>query len=91
MPSPSAIQNLDVANYFVGDRVGALRRPNIDDLAPGTGGVVDLDGKTVAAFRSEAGSLKIVSATYQHAAIARRPHSNEWFGDPRVQRQTEDR
>ncbi len=58
--------NVDVAKRFVGDRVASLRSPDADELAPGTGGIVDLDGDTVAAFRDDAGKLHAVSPTCTH-------------------------
>lgn len=57
---------VDVAKHLVGDRVSSLRAPAAEDLQPGSGGVVDLDGDTVAAFRDEDGTLCAVSATCTH-------------------------
>jgi Rieske Fe-S protein len=59
-------ENLDVAKRFVGDRVTSLRPMPADELAPGTGGIVDLDGDTVAGFRDEDGALHAVSKTCTH-------------------------
>jgi glycine/D-amino acid oxidase-like deaminating enzyme/nitrite reductase/ring-hydroxylating ferredoxin subunit len=61
-----ATQNLDVAKHFVGDRIATLRPPSIEHLAPGTGGIVDLEGDTVAAFRADDGTVHGVSATCTH-------------------------
>lgn len=57
---------VDVAKHLVGDRVSSLRAPSAEDLKPGSGGVVELDGDTVAAFRDEDGTLCAVSATCTH-------------------------
>lgn len=38
----------------------------LDDLAPGTGGLVDVDGQKVAAYRSEDGSVVALSPRCQH-------------------------
>ena len=61
-----ASENLDVAKRFVGDRVAALKADGADELAPGTGGIVKLDGRTVAAFCDDAGVLHAVSPTCTH-------------------------
>lgn len=58
--------NLDVAKRFIGDRMAKLRAPGASELAPGTGGIVDLDGKTVAAYRDDAGVLHTRSAACTH-------------------------
>ena len=58
--------NVDVAKRFVGDRVASLRAPDVESLAPGEGGIVELDGKTVAAFRDDDGELHALSATCTH-------------------------
>ncbi len=58
--------NVDVAKRFIGDRVATLRSPDADELAPGTGGIVTLDGDTVAAFRDDDGTLHALSPTCTH-------------------------
>lgn len=50
---------------FVADRITKGGRP-IDDLQPGEGDVVRLDGETVAAYRDERGTLTAVSPTCTH-------------------------
>ena len=59
-------ENVDVAKRFVGDRLAGMRAPDADELAPGDGGIVSLDGDTVAAFRDEDGTLHALSATCTH-------------------------
>ena len=59
-------ENVDVAKRFVGDRLAEIRAPEADELAPGEGGIVSLDGDTVAAFRDEDGSLRALSPTCTH-------------------------
>ncbi len=59
-------ENVDVAKRFVGDRLAGLRAPDADELAPGDGGIVTLDGDTVAAFRDEDGTLHPLSPTCTH-------------------------
>ncbi len=58
--------NVDVAKRFVGDRVASIRTPEAAELEPGTGGIVSLDGDTVAAFRDDDGTLHAVSPTCTH-------------------------
>jgi glycine/D-amino acid oxidase-like deaminating enzyme/nitrite reductase/ring-hydroxylating ferredoxin subunit len=58
--------NVDVAKRFVGDRVASMRAPDVESLAPGEGGIVDVEGKTVAAFRDDDGEVHALSATCTH-------------------------
>ncbi|MCU1373607.1 MAG: FAD-dependent oxidoreductase [Actinomycetia bacterium] len=58
-------ENAVVATRFVGDKVATLRRPKADDLGEGEGGIVDLDGHKVAAYRGPDG-LHCVSARCTH-------------------------
>lgn len=62
----AVVTNLAVGREFVGGWVGRLRAPSADDLDVGEGGIVDIDGTTVAAFRDEQGALHAVSATCTH-------------------------
>ena len=59
-------ENAEVGVRFVGDRLRSLRPPSADELAPGTGGLAELDGRTVAAYRDDDGLLHAVSATCTH-------------------------
>jgi glycine/D-amino acid oxidase-like deaminating enzyme/nitrite reductase/ring-hydroxylating ferredoxin subunit len=59
-------ENLDVARRFVVDRVRSLRPRSVDELAPGEGDIVELDGQTVAAFRDDEGTIHAVAATCTH-------------------------
>jgi glycine/D-amino acid oxidase-like deaminating enzyme/nitrite reductase/ring-hydroxylating ferredoxin subunit len=52
--------------HLVGDRLHTLTRPNADELEPGHGAIVDLNGAKVAAFRDDDGGLHAVSATCPH-------------------------
>lgn len=58
--------NVDVAKHFVGDRVASLRAPDASSLAAGEGGIVELNGKTVAAYRDDDGDVHALSATCTH-------------------------
>jgi Rieske Fe-S protein len=59
-------ENADVVKRFVGDRLSSLRSGDADGLGPGAGGIVDLNGEHVAAFRDDSGILHAVSATCTH-------------------------
>ncbi|HEX2040088.1 MAG TPA: FAD-dependent oxidoreductase [Acidimicrobiales bacterium] len=59
-------ENLNVGKRFVADRVLARSAPPASGLAPGEGGIVDLDGTTVAAYRDEQGRLHAVAPTCTH-------------------------
>ena len=57
-----------MAKRFVGDRVSSLGGPSVDDLGPGEGAVVRIDGAAVAAYRDEHGVVHTVSAVCTHMA-----------------------
>jgi glycine/D-amino acid oxidase-like deaminating enzyme/nitrite reductase/ring-hydroxylating ferredoxin subunit len=59
-------ENLNVAKRFVSDHVARLRAPSADHLGPGEGGIVDVDGSKVAAYRRPDGTLQAVTATCTH-------------------------
>jgi glycine/D-amino acid oxidase-like deaminating enzyme/nitrite reductase/ring-hydroxylating ferredoxin subunit len=58
--------NLHVGVRFVADRLARLRAGSIEHLRPGQGGVVEVDGQTVGAYRSPDGSYRAVSVTCTH-------------------------
>lgn len=59
-------ENVDVAKRFIGDRLASLHPPAVEELSPGEGAIVDLDGEKVAAFRDDDGTVHAVSATCTH-------------------------
>jgi glycine/D-amino acid oxidase-like deaminating enzyme/nitrite reductase/ring-hydroxylating ferredoxin subunit len=59
-------ENLNVAKRFIGDRLTSLSPPSVEKLAPGEGGVCELDGHKVAAYRDDNGNLHAVSARCTH-------------------------
>ncbi|MFN2464765.1 MAG: FAD-dependent oxidoreductase [Candidatus Dormibacteria bacterium] len=61
-----AAENLNVAEQFVGDRLGSLSPPPASTLARGEGGLVERDGHKVAAYRDDDGELHAVSAVCSH-------------------------
>ncbi|GAA5035509.1 FAD-dependent oxidoreductase [Actinopolymorpha pittospori] len=58
--------NLEVGKEFVSGHLGKLRRHVADELEPGQGGIVELDGDTVGAYRDEQGELHAVRPTCSH-------------------------
>jgi glycine/D-amino acid oxidase-like deaminating enzyme/nitrite reductase/ring-hydroxylating ferredoxin subunit len=59
-------ENLNVAKRFVGDRVDLVTAPEVSALARGHGGVVEVNGEKVAAFRDDDGALHAVSPHCSH-------------------------
>lgn len=72
--------NLDVARRFVGDRLATRRPTPIERLAPGEGGIVELEGERVAAFRDEDGRLSACSAVCTHMGclVTWNPAERSW-------------
>jgi glycine/D-amino acid oxidase-like deaminating enzyme/nitrite reductase/ring-hydroxylating ferredoxin subunit len=60
-------ENLDaVGRHLIGDRIKSVKRPAAATLAPGEGGIVELDGENVAAFRNDDGTTTAVSPVCRH-------------------------
>ncbi|HSH23688.1 MAG TPA: FAD-dependent oxidoreductase [Acidimicrobiales bacterium] len=59
-------ENLNVGKRFVSDHLARLTAPSVERLEPGAGGVVDVDGEKVAAYRAPDGTVHAVSATCTH-------------------------
>jgi glycine/D-amino acid oxidase-like deaminating enzyme/nitrite reductase/ring-hydroxylating ferredoxin subunit len=62
----AAVVNLEVGRELVAGWVDRIRSSPADELGVGEGGIVDVDGKAVAAYRDEHGALHAVSATCTH-------------------------
>ena len=63
--TPSFLKaNLNVAQRFVGDRL--RKKPLLADVRPGDGAIVKLNGRDIAAYRREDGSVSAVSARCTH-------------------------
>ncbi|MBB5396824.1 FAD-dependent oxidoreductase [Mucilaginibacter sp. AK015] len=60
-------ENADVAYHFVADRFGLQETESFKELQPGTGQVVEIDGKKVAAYRDEKGQVFALSPVCTHA------------------------
>ncbi|MDQ6793279.1 MAG: FAD-dependent oxidoreductase [Chloroflexota bacterium] len=56
--------NLDVAAQFMKGRI--TRAPAVEDLAPGEGAVVQRGGRRLAAYRTEEGVVRLLSARCTH-------------------------
>jgi glycine/D-amino acid oxidase-like deaminating enzyme/nitrite reductase/ring-hydroxylating ferredoxin subunit len=58
-------ENVDFPTHLVGDRMKKTEL-HLEDLKNGEGGIVELQGKKVAAYRSADGELQLCSATCTH-------------------------
>jgi len=58
--------NLEVGLDFVRGHLGRLKASSVEHLAPGEGGVVEVDGKTVGAYRDPASQVHAVSLVCSH-------------------------
>ncbi len=59
-------ENLNVGVRFVRDRFQRPVAGSAEELAPGTGGIVEHDGERVGAYREEDGTLHLVSPVCTH-------------------------
>jgi Rieske Fe-S protein len=60
-------ENADaVGAHLIGDRIKTRKPPSAATLAPGQGGIVELQGEKVAAYRREDGSLAAISPVCRH-------------------------
>jgi Rieske Fe-S protein len=57
-----------VAYHFVADRLGIKDIGSLKRIRPGTGKVVEVDGKKIAAYRDEQGNVHALSPVCTHAA-----------------------
>jgi glycine/D-amino acid oxidase-like deaminating enzyme/nitrite reductase/ring-hydroxylating ferredoxin subunit len=61
-----AKENADVAYHFIADRFNIPETDSLNKLAPGTGKLVELDGKKIAAYKDEKGVLHALSPVCTH-------------------------
>jgi glycine/D-amino acid oxidase-like deaminating enzyme/nitrite reductase/ring-hydroxylating ferredoxin subunit len=61
-------ENADVAYHFLADRLSVKETDSLKRLKPGTGKVVEVDGKNIAAYRDEQGEVHALSPVCTHAA-----------------------
>jgi glycine/D-amino acid oxidase-like deaminating enzyme/nitrite reductase/ring-hydroxylating ferredoxin subunit len=59
-------EGLSVGAHFFGDRLSPPDARSLEQLAPGEGGIVKVDGEKVAAFRDDAGVVHAVSPICTH-------------------------
>jgi len=55
-----------VARRFVGDRLRSSQADSVDDIAPGEGAVLRVEGRRCAVYRDDTGALHAVSARCTH-------------------------
>jgi glycine/D-amino acid oxidase-like deaminating enzyme/nitrite reductase/ring-hydroxylating ferredoxin subunit len=60
-------ENADVAYHFVADRFKAHETDSVKRLSPGTGKVVEVDGKKIAAYKDMDGGIHALNPTCTHA------------------------
>lgn len=61
-------ENADVAYHFVADRFHIHETDSVKRLQPGTGKVIEVNGKKIAAYRDDAGIIHALSPVCTHAA-----------------------
>lgn len=61
-------ENADVAYHFLADRIAIKETDSLKRLRPGTGKVVEVNGKKVAAYCDEQGNIHALSPVCTHAA-----------------------
>ncbi|HHP7231166.1 MAG TPA: Rieske 2Fe-2S domain-containing protein, partial [Xenococcaceae cyanobacterium] len=67
--TPDSIKNnLDVGMHWVKDRFKGLQNSSVDDVKPGEGKLITLNGDKVGVYRDAAGKVTAVSATCPHLA-----------------------
>ena len=73
-------ENVDALRHFVGDRLRAGDAGDVDELAPGDGAVIRVDGDAVAAFRDDDGVVRAVSAVCTHLGclVSFNPAERSW-------------
>ncbi len=59
-------ENASVAAHFVGDRLKKPEAPGLEQVPPGEGRIVRRGSEALAAYRDEAGSLRVCSAVCPH-------------------------
>jgi len=63
-----AKENADVAYHWVADRIGIKETDSLKRLQPGTGKVIEVDGKKVAAYKDNESEVYALSPVCTHAA-----------------------
>jgi glycine/D-amino acid oxidase-like deaminating enzyme/nitrite reductase/ring-hydroxylating ferredoxin subunit len=73
--------NVEVASHFVRDRLGRRAASPLADLQPGEGGVVDVGGRAVGAYRDAGGEVHAVGLTCPHMGCTVRWNAAETSWD----------
>ena len=60
--------NLDVGKHWVLDRLKGIEKWSTDDVKPGEGKIITMDGEKVGVYKDEAGRVTAVNATCPHLA-----------------------
>jgi glycine/D-amino acid oxidase-like deaminating enzyme/nitrite reductase/ring-hydroxylating ferredoxin subunit len=73
-------ENADVAYHFVADRLSVHETESLKSLQPGSGEVVEFEGKKVAAYRDEAGEIHALSPVCPHmkCIVSFNPEEKSW-------------
>jgi glycine/D-amino acid oxidase-like deaminating enzyme/nitrite reductase/ring-hydroxylating ferredoxin subunit len=73
-------EQVSVGAHFFGDRLARPDARSLDELAPGEGGIVRVDGDKVAAFRDDDGVVHAVSpiCTHLHCQVAFNAAERSW-------------
>ncbi len=73
-------ENASVGMHFVKDRLERLRAGQVADLAPGAGGLVQVEGRTVGAYKDNSGKVHAVSVTCTHlgCTVKWNPAETSW-------------
>lgn len=61
-------ENADVAYHFVADRFNFKETDSLKRLRPGTGELVEVDGRKIAAYRDDDGTIHALNPVCTHAA-----------------------
>jgi glycine/D-amino acid oxidase-like deaminating enzyme/nitrite reductase/ring-hydroxylating ferredoxin subunit len=60
-------ENADVGYHFIADRIGIPETDSLNRLKPGTGKVVDIEGRKVAAYKDDEGVIHTLNPVCTHA------------------------
>jgi Rieske Fe-S protein len=71
---------VNVGAHFFGDRLAAPDAHSLDELSPGEGGIVSVDGDRAAAYRDEDGTVYAVShiCTHLYCRLAWNAAERSW-------------
>lgn len=70
-------ENADVAYHFVADRFSFKDTGSLNILQPGTGALLEVDGKKIAAYRDDDGTIHALNPVCKHAGCIVRWNGSE--------------